>query len=243
MQSILLSVSKGYTWYTTGQIETEKADRLIEKFNEKFGVLKSKLSLSRQATRASRKAAQEEKTHARHSATLVIHPTLGGVHMNWVLLATGPLYQEQMLNALNTNKRLGWNEKYQLVQIPKKITGQTWTWKLTRKAANDAESMLIRLARSDRKDEFLNSIEIIRNYPMFSGIRTQLTHALDRGLKIWNRQHPHDQIEGIRPLPIMTRQTGYANPPMTLGAFQEGHKEAVLRGFLSLTGQAQDISA
>lgn len=234
MQSILLSMTRGYVWHTSGEIKTEKADRLVEKFNERFGVLKSKLSLNRRATRASRKASEEGKQHDRHSATLVIHPVVGGGRMRWVLLATGPLKDEQMVNGALPSSRLIWG-KYQICQIPKKEGGITWTWRLTKSNQNELEGWFIKAARSSKKGELKKLFAIARNYPMFSGVRAQLVRAISRGVDIWNRQHPKEQMEAPGKLPVMVRHIAYDNPPMTLGVFQRAARDAALAGFLELS--------
>lgn len=232
MQSVLLSMARGYAWHCSGEIKTLKADALVEKFNERYGVLKPKLSLLRRATRQSREAASEGKSHPRHSATLVLHPVPGGDRMRWVLLATGPLAGEVMRNGSEPDQRLTWG-KYTLAQIPKQ-DGVTWTWRLQRDAQNELEGWFIKAARSGRKGEFERLLGIARNYPMFAGIRKQVGKAIDRGLDIWNRQHPEDLIAAPGALPVMTRQAAYTNPPMTLGLFQDGHREAALAGFLEM---------
>jgi hypothetical protein len=132
MQSVLLSMTRGYTFWCSGRIDSLKAEALVAKFSERYGILKSKLSLARRATRQSRTATKSGKTHPRQSASLVIHPLPGGHEMQWVLLATGPLDGEQMNNGSLPSQRLVWNDKYQLVQIPKKTGGVMWSWRLTR---------------------------------------------------------------------------------------------------------------
>jgi hypothetical protein len=227
MQSILLSMSRGYVWWVTGLIETRKAVGLVDKFNERFGIQKAKLSLERRATRESRKAALDGKPHVRHSASLVIHPVVGKHEMRWVLLATGPLDGEDMKNGALPSQRLVWG-KYQISQIPKQDSGQTWTWRLTREAENEMEGWGIKLARSNRQAEMQGYLDLAKNYPMFAGVRKQIGKALDRSLTVWNKQHPGLPMKRSGPLPVMTRHSAYDNPPLTLGALVDGYEAYVL---------------
>lgn len=226
MQSILLSMSKGYVWHTSGQVDTEKAHLLVEKFDEKFGVRTPKLSLTRRATRQSRSS----QNFVRTSTSLVIHPVLGGDRMRWVLLSTGPLNDENMLDGSKSESRLHW-DKYQLFQAPKG-DGITWTWRLSKRFKNELESRLIRLARSDQRHHLESSLRIVRNYSMFSGVRAQVQHAIKRAVYVWNSQHPNNRLDEPQPLPIKVPMVAYDNPPRTIGTFQEGHRLAVLEGFM-----------
>ena len=245
MQSILLSMSRGYVWHCSGEIKTEKANGLIEKFNERYGILKAKLSLERRATRASRKAELNGEPHPRHSASFVIHPVVGGDRMRWVLLATGPLQGEQMQDGKLASQRLQWG-KYQMSQIPKTDnSGVTWTWRLTREAQNEMEGWFVKSGRSNKQSEFEKLLLLARNYPMFAGVRKQVQRACERGLSIWNRQHPDIQLAPIQRLPVMVRRAAYANPPMTLGGFQTAHLARLTKayeGYLTDSSEAHFIS-
>lgn len=225
MNSILLSMTRGYVWHCSGEIKTEKAHLLVEKFNDRYGVLKAKLSLERRATRGSRQAARNGQPHHRHSASFVIHPMLGGDKMRWVLLGTGPLEGEEMKNGLLPNQRLVWG-KYQLYQKPKDDGRSVgWTWRLTRQENNLVEGGLINVARSNRQNEFKDYLRIARNYPMFAGVRVQIIKACERALSVWNRQHPTMPMEPIQRLPVMSKMPGYANPPETLGMYQSAYQQ------------------
>lgn len=226
MQSILLSMGRGYTWHTSGLISVDKAEGLIAKFDERYGVGKAKLSLKRRATRQSRTARESGVTTARQSATLVIHPTTTETHFRWVLLATGPLEGESMQNGLLPSTRLVWHH-YQLTQVPKP-EGVTWTWRLTRQHKTEFEGWFIKAGRSGRKGEFEGLLRIARNYPMFSGVRNQVAHAIKRGVYVWNRQHPDDPISEQPKLPVMTRMAAYASPPLTVAGYLLVSKERLL---------------
>lgn len=240
MQSVLLSMTRGYTFWCSGRIDSLKAEALVAKFAERYGILKSKLSLARRATRQSRTATKSGKTHPRQSASLVIHPLPGGHEMQWVLLATGPLDGEQMNNGSLPSQRLVWNDKYQLVQIPKKTGGVMWSWRLTRPHQRELEGWFVKAGRSDRQRELESLFGIARNYAMFAGVRAQVMKAQDRGVDIWNRQHPQEQVTAPPSLPVMVRQAAYDNPPMTLGAFVQAHKMAILKSYETMLSQYDD---
>ena len=75
---------------------------------------------------------------------------------------------------------------------------------------------------------------------MFAGVRGQIIKACERGLSIWNRQHPEQQIEPIKRLPLMTRKAAYANPPETLGMYQSAYQQRLREAMNKFASDTSD---
>lgn len=203
LQSLSDRLNRGYTFWTSGVIQTLKANDLCRKFHERYYVLAPR-----------HKRAYHHKL-GRANSYFVMYPQVGGDSMDWVLMATrgtGAIHEHESLHDHHSGAhpdRLHWRH-YEVV-----TRNHRMTWRLRRSVVDEWEKKVIAAARKKNLTDLEQTVKILCHFPLFAGVREQVWTLLQKAQKI-RRRHHHTPIH-LPKLPYMQRINVYDNPPKTLG--------------------------
>jgi len=180
MQQIQLLASRGYRYHFGGEVAAAKAQKLAERFSDRYAV-----SASRGMRYRRRKAGQA-------NASLVMHPVHATMNFQWLVLLTEGDHSAREVETLwaidDRRHRVSFDHRFELIQLRAKGGGLRWTWRLTQAAFEDIAAS-IRVAIRHRGDErdILRIARSLYAFPGFRGVRQQI-HGLTRlFLREWER--------------------------------------------------------
>ena len=216
LQSLRDLVNRGYSFWTSGTIKTLKAENLCVKFNERYDVL------------APRQKRNYNRKLGRASSYLFIYPQTGGDVMDWILIATkgaGAIHNHESESLRDHTSgqhtdRVRWRY-YELITLNGRMT-----WRLRRDIFDEWEKKVVSAARKQNMDDLEQTIKVLRNFPMFTGVREQVWSIVQKARKTRNRHHFKDELNMSR-LPTMRRITVYDAPPKTLGRLVDEYKALI----------------
>lgn len=123
LQVLQLSVSRGFSLWTGGRVRYDRAEDLVDKFEQLYGVNPNRAQDMR----------QRRAGHAR--SRLVLYAQAQQLHFDWWLLASqgaGTVVQrEQLADATDRRQRVMLGP-WELLRVPKGQTREAvaWTWRL-----------------------------------------------------------------------------------------------------------------
>lgn len=178
MRYLAEQAGHGYVLFQHGEVPSDKAAALLEKFDDRYRVL------------ASRGARDHARLRGRSSARLVMFPKDGepatGTWYFWLLATEGegdlPVAPNSF-DARNPETRLRWADQYELVGRPVRRRSGTihhvWTWVLTRASYEAWQERLkkaagrVRSSKERKPDYLVQQVEYLRKVPGFHGINRQ----------------------------------------------------------------------
>lgn len=191
---LLNLVSSGHRYHTSGCIsDPKKVPGFVEKMDEQFGVL-----LSHSA---------RTKRHKKGvpTARLVMYRDWDDVWLWWLLFAgrekevrhISEKYNEKLKDSFRTDGRLTFRNEYILrtrQRTQNQGGGRVLTWFLCKRKQTEIEKQIVAFACShgrnqERVDDLVKAIQVLRNKPMFNGVRNQAKHILRRAEKVWAKTH------------------------------------------------------
>jgi len=189
----------GYVLYQHGEVPTDKALALVEKFDIRYRVL------------APRGAREHARACGRSVARLVMYPKDGDAStwLFWLMATEGEgLFptESNTRDARVPATRLAWGEQYELAARPVQRRGiglrHVWTWVLSDAAYAGWQSRLKTAAgrvrsSKERKTAWLDEqVEYLRRVPGFQGINRQ-KRALILGADIPAEHHARLNLRNL----------------------------------------------
>lgn len=181
MRELQRRASRGQPRWVAGKVEPRKAEGMVLKFIDRYGVAES----SQQRWR--------RKKRGEATASLVLWwPKSGPVYW-WLMVSPGEGVIEQLESVQDARKkkqRLQMpGEDYELVQLPQKGGDPTWTWRMT--AGNRegwAERMRTVVRRGDTHGLAQAIYSLVRS-PGFRGVRSDAMRIYQDARRDWERVH------------------------------------------------------
>jgi hypothetical protein len=176
MRYLAEQVGHGYVLFQHGEVSSAGAVSLLEKFDDRHGVL------------ASRGARDHARSRGRSCARLVVFPKDNDPEtLYFWLLATegdGPLPTAgNAQDARDPNTRLTWSDQYELVARPVRrrsgVLHHVWTWVFTKASYAGWQERLkkaagrVRSSRDRKPDCLIEQVEFLRKVAGFQGINRQ----------------------------------------------------------------------
>lgn len=224
MQRILDLVSRGYRFHTQGFVPVPRAQRLADKFAERYGV----------AAHAHRRA--QNRAHHRASAQLLVYPH-DPDRLEWWLLATtgrGLVHEhERLRDASDVHHPITLAGKYRLardVRPGKEGGGVHWTWHFLPRHLRAWEYAVIHAARRSAPYDLQRAVDALAHVPLWHGTRTEVLRLLRRARKVWlhNSMRPTDaDIDWPAVLPWPRRVRVFDDPPITLAMLVMAYERQV----------------
>lgn len=162
MVAVQQLVARGFWWHTGGVIPLDRAERVVRKFSELYGVDES------------RAADQARRRRGEARTRIVLWPQDGG--LGFVLLASdGPgtvRERERLRDAREARQRVRIRE-YELVMLPRRGDVPRWTWRIELDRYRELMDEACRYARREDQRAAVEFIRGLRRWPGFNGVRTQ----------------------------------------------------------------------
>tara|TARA_R110001592_G_scaffold360416_1_gene668747 strand:+ start:95 stop:826 length:732 start_codon:yes stop_codon:yes gene_type:complete len=180
MQRIQQAASRGYIYYTSGEIPLRKATNLANKFAVLYEI----------DANENRRSYKKRKGEA--NGFLYLFPKKNSDNFHWWLMATegtGDIHNsEKLIKIFDKHNRLNWNNDYELLLVPKINGKHSISWRMTRKCYqewNDRIRKSIRQRYND--DKAKQAIWSLSRAPGFSGIREQVKNLYKLYAGEWKR--------------------------------------------------------
>jgi len=215
MQLLQHFATCGHVYWVAGTISRQKLASFAPKIAANFPILRD----------APGRAYDRKRRHA--SVHFVVIP-LDGETAYWALVSTGGkrgladpqapdigLVRDMRLKGQFLDF-LHYELLYQEKRLPK-VTGSTWTWRISPKRYLELEAQMVQVVRERSFAVVSDLVAINNSMPMFSGIRGQLLKLNAQARKIV-RKRDHIGIETPR-LPYLRRQRIYDDTSLTLEAW------------------------
>ncbi len=199
MRALLLSVSRGWYYYTTGSIAPEKLKNLAQKFEARFGGL--------HGWTLSRAQSDYNKRIGRPRPRLICAQASDG-DVQWYLLSDSPGLQGEMLrDARDCRTRIQIYGRFELVRVtkPRQLGGgEHWTYRYPHElyAAYVADGLRSATHESQRRAQQL--VDFLATDPGFSGLRTQRVQLYKKMVRVRNKQRPHGEPLTLPGLPFLS---------------------------------------
>ena len=180
MQQIQLLAGRGYVHHFEGEVSAAKAQRLVDRFSDRYDI-----AASRGVRYRRRKAGQA-------NASLVMHPVHATMDFQWIVLLTDGEHvaweSEHPWRLDDKRHRIEFDHRFELIQLRSKGGGLRWTWRLTQAAFDDIAAS-IRVAIRHRSDErdILRISRSLYAFPGFRGVRQQIYGLTKLVLREWER--------------------------------------------------------
>jgi hypothetical protein len=160
LSRVLDSIPKGYHRYIHGTVNISKAEALIHKFHQLYGIGCTP------AQRITRKA------HGKANTLLVVYWPEGAAAIKWLLLATeGTGLEGENLIDVRNKPRPNWLG-YELVRHPSRDRS-SWTWRRPKAEMAEHYAMLAELSNKHYASAIEALLQRLANQPGFYGVRTQ----------------------------------------------------------------------
>ena len=201
MQRMLDAVVRGHYWYVFGTIPLHKAEPMVTKFAEHYGV---DLNANQRAYR---------KRRGRANTRLFMYAHAESTDLYWWLLATagtGWVHEEErLLHTVKDRQRIRIDDDYELVRRTRPRAhggGMVWTWKMTRMCYARWRERIIHACRRSEPYEVSRAISSLCRVPGFSGVREQAGKLVALTRTEWRRRHGNIDALNFPPaLPYLER--------------------------------------
>jgi len=191
MQRLIDAVSRGYLHHTSGTVPLRKAQRMAEKFAQRYGI---HFNTNQRAY---------AKRQGRANARLFLLAYEHSDELDWWLLVTpgsGQVHEEERLHlAADRRHRIRIQDDYELLRAPrrKRHGGRhVWTWRMTRQCYTTWRHRLIEACRARSPRRITESLQSLRRVPGFSGTRQQTIELLRLAQHEWRRRHGDVSLPG-----------------------------------------------
>ena len=170
----------GYTWYTSGIVQANKALKLVQKFEELYN------------THLIAHQRYYRKGKGQANAKLFMYPIPESKNFRWWLLATdgkGNVHELEKLHIVYDQKhRLQWLDDYELVRVFKEgKSGQVITWRMTKKCRDAWYRRIQSAIRSKSDEEMKQTMWSLHRVPGFSEVRETVKKLKTYAEKEWKR--------------------------------------------------------
>lgn len=169
MQRISDAVAKGYSWWTSGEIQISSAKKFVKKFEINFQVF------------ADRNLRARRKKHGLGNAKLILWRQ--GEQIVWVLLVTptdsgshAAHSLEKLKDVFKPGERIE-IDGFELVRMPKGgdgAGGTRLTWRMRQEKYNGWRNSVIETVRKGSSGDLKNLLFKLWGNPGFNGIRSQI---------------------------------------------------------------------
>ena len=197
MQAILRSFSSGDTCYWISfKIHVDKVDSLRNKWVDNYG------------TNLSSEKRRYRKNHGLPTAQGLAVPVLGMPHMMECILLVSEEAKDMKEGPFSREK---WNENppelgdFVMIKEPRNRRDYAWTWRIQNRQYGLLEQHLIACVKAGNAPGVNQETQHwTRLYPLFGGIRRQLTRMFKGARKLWDASQD-SHWPGIDPdhLPMM----------------------------------------
>lgn len=181
LQSVLLHWTRGYTcWTSTEPLPRAKAELVLRgKWAETYG------------TSLPAWKRQDRKQKGLPNAVALGVPVVGlPEHLQLILMATQDALTAPQVSPFSREK---WLTKcpelsdYVIVHEPRERGDYAWTWRLQARVTTNLERHLVSLiSQGDAAQVRKETIQWIKFYAMYGGVRRQLRRLLKSGKKLWD---------------------------------------------------------
>lgn len=225
LRGILALVVRGYGMHHYGAVDPARVLPLVEKLDAAHHVL----------LHPNHQAALKKVGHP--TARLVLaprpHPAPEGERWPFVLLASGPLKGERLYQVDDPRHPLVWRGIYQLYRTE----WERWSWRMEPGHWAELAAQVGR-AVEGHPEALVRRLEGLTRYPRFHGVHQDVRRLVYLARKSWGstrRGHRHRsgmaqpdwaKYLGLRPLRGIGGKL-YADPPLTLGGWLEGARDAL----------------
>ncbi|MES2682144.1 MAG: hypothetical protein V4650_01380 [Pseudomonadota bacterium] len=178
MRLMLLHVSRGYFYWTSGEVEASRALPFAAKMADQYGA-----DIDRNRRARAREAGQA-------NAVLFMYPARNSTKLKWWLLATegeGEVRRrEKMLDTRFTGQRLTWSPGYEVAPMTKQGRQRpAWSWRIKPEEMRDWCARLRQAARSTDPTAMQQAIWSMFRVPGFASARSQVGHLLAYAKREW----------------------------------------------------------
>ncbi|HPE79101.1 MAG: hypothetical protein KDB32_10340 [Planctomycetes bacterium] len=184
MQRLLDAVSRGYIWHTAGVAPLNKAQRLADRFAERYEVHHN----------ANQRAYARRQGRASARLFLLAQPDADELH--WWLVATtgdGLVHEcERLKDANDKRQRLRIADDYELTRrtrLSNKGGGTVWSWRMTGANYTAWRERIIAACRRPHPLEIRRAIASLYRTPGYSGVRVQVGKLMTLARSEWRRRH------------------------------------------------------
>ena len=193
MQQPLQALARGYVRHVGGSVEAERLLGFAAKFEALY------------ATEASYAQRQNRRRRGLAAYRLFLQPRRGSTKFDWLLLATQGTYpegaDEKWRDATRNGQRLGYQGRFEAVQMPAKGGINRWTWRISPAVyASLASAVPAAIAAGDDAGDTAALRQLIRDLhrmPGFRGVRGQVTALRKLITTEWQRRHPGTSCPGL----------------------------------------------
>lgn len=194
MQRIQQLSIRGYHWYTSGTVPYSKAQKLAAKFNALYGIDCNENQRS------------YRRTKGIANAKLLLYPVKDSRTFLWWLLVTDGIgdahKKEQLSKVTDAQKRLKWNDEYELVQMTREGKKEpVITWRITKKYITAWHFRIKKSVRKKSTEDLRQTIWSLQRVPAFSEVRNQVKVLRNQIQKEWKRSKKEsDTMPPMNPL-------------------------------------------
>ena len=180
LQTVLLHWTRGYTcWTSTEPLPRAKAELVLRaKWAETYG------------TSLPAWKRQDRKQKGLPNAVALGVPVVGlPEHLQLILMATQDALTAPQISPFSREKwltRCPELSDYVIVHEPRERGDYAWTWRLQERVTTSLEKHLVSLvSKGDAAQVRKETMQWIRFYAMYGGVRRQLRRLLKSGKKLW----------------------------------------------------------
>ena len=184
MQRLMDAVIRGYVYHTTGTVQFEKAEKLCQKFDQKYQIF------------ANNNQRHYAKKQGRANARLYLYYKSDSNQLCWWLLATKGKNevhnQEKLLVAFERNGRIRVPGDYEFLPLTKQKSsggGSSWTWRMTKETYSTWRERMTYCGRNQSSLSARQALGSLQKTPGFRGIRFQVGKLSSVLRKAWVRHH------------------------------------------------------
>jgi len=192
MQQPLRAVAKGYSLHVTGQVPADRLLALAAKFEATF------------QTSASYSLRQSRRRREVANYFFFAHPRRGSTSFDWWLLSTEGSppkgVNETWRDASKQGQRLGFQDRFEAVQLPAKGGAPRWTWRLSQRYyAELAGAISAATRKRGGDDELAQLLHGIHRMPGFRGVRGQVAALRRHTVAEWRRAREQPECPHLPP--------------------------------------------
>lgn len=167
MQALQLYAGRGFVFWTSGHV---RIDRI-----QAGWTLPAK-----HAVNATHAVQQRRRRNGLSRVRLVvldpqssIYNTQDGEHAQWWLVSTGPLSGEDLMDARRGDQRIILGEMFELLRLPVRGNGQSWTWRVQPDGWSDYVKRGIHYANAKDLRKAERFMDDLAKWPGASGLNQQ----------------------------------------------------------------------
>ena len=194
MQRIQQLSIRGYHWYTSGKVPHNKAQKLVDKFDELYGI----------GCNENQRSYRRSKGIA--NAKLLLYPIKDSKTFYWWLLVTdgtGAVHKKEKLSeVVGASDRLQWADEYELVWMTREGKKDlVITWRMTKKNITAWHFRIKASVRKRSTEDFRQALWSLQRAPGFSEVRNQVKALRRQIKKEWGRsKRKSEEMPALSPI-------------------------------------------